>query len=77
MQPVQYVYACVDTWKQEVDLSRSCSDLDAADNRLANKLADMLARYPAADGAMRTELRVVGANDLMPIIRIRAARLPD
>jgi len=78
MKPeIQYVHACVDTWKQEIDLSRSCSDLDAADNRLSNKLAAQVAQYPATAGEIEAELHIVGANDLWPIIGLRAARLPS
>jgi len=71
---IQHVYACIDTWKQEIDLSRSGSDMDAADNRLVNKLADALAQYPVASDTIDAELLTAGANDLLPIVRLRAAR---
>lgn len=71
----QYVYDCVDTWKQEIDLSRSCSDLDTADNSLANKLAEQMAQHPETAVAAERELHIVGANDLWPIVNIRAKEL--
>ena len=68
-------YSSIATWKQEVDLSRSCSDLDAADNRLVNKLARELAQRHAAAIVIESELHIVGANDLWPLVILRAAKM--
>lgn len=72
---VQYVYECICTWKQEIHLSHSCSDLDAADNRLANKLAEQLAQDWSTAAVIESELHTVGANDLWPVVKIRADKL--
>lgn len=68
-------YSILATWKHEVHLSRSCSDLDAADNRLATRLAECLAQYPQYALAIESELYIMGANDLWPIVKIRAAKI--
>lgn len=69
---IQHVYACIDTWKQEIDLSRSGSD-----NRLEN--LELLSTAGHGRRHMGNVRRITRENELLRqrVAELEAAAYPD